>query len=731
MARAQNPGLRLAIAAALISTPIASYAATSNAQGLEEIVVTAQKREEKLSETPVSITALSAADLERTAATQFRDFAATVPGLSFTTTGAGSTQVNLRGITTGSNVSPTVGIYVDEVPYGSSTAFAAGSGLALDVGLFDVQRVEILRGPQGTLYGASTMGGLLKYVPQKPDTSAFSGTVLAGLSSTEHGGMNYDLASAVNVPLSEGKAAMRLSGFYSQDGGYIDNLELGKDDVNQADIYGGRGDFLFTPTDRLSVRVGLFAQDIKRDGSIETDYNVATHKPLAGDLEQFVALSQPFDQEFRLASATVNYKFDFAELTSVTSFQTADVHTFLDATDLYVPLLQIVAGIDFLSAMGIDYEYKTDKFVQEVRLASTGERLDWLVGAFYTNEDSKNTQIVKGYDLDGALTNIPWGTVRLPSSYEEIAGFATLNFHATSKLDLQAGLRYSHNSQEQEQKGSGLLVGSAPKRDSSESPVTYLANLRYLASDQLMWYLRVATGYRPGGPNVVLNDPETGEPLASPTFDSDSLTSYEAGIKLSNADRRYTLDAAIYQIDWNDMQIIVARNGVGVVGNAGAARSRGAELTLTARPVDALTLQGAFAYNKAELTEDSPATDLGAQKGDPLPNTPEFTAALSADYDFDIATHGAGVGATWRYVDDRVSGYDSGSYPQFKLDSYDALDLRGHVDFGRASVQLYVKNVTDERGQLSASTTLSALGGPAVVSIMQPRTYGVAVRVGF
>jgi len=731
MERSQNLGLRFAIAATLVAAPVASHAASTNTQGLEEIVVTAQKREQKLSDTPLSITALSAADLDRAAATQFRDFATTVPGLSYTSTGAGATQVNLRGVTTGSNVSPTVGIYVDDVPYGSSTAFAGGSGLALDVGLFDVQRVEILRGPQGTLYGASTMGGLLKYVPQKPDTSAFSGTVDAGLSSTEHGGMNYDVASAVNVPLSEGKAAMRLSGFYSQDGGYVDNVQLGKDDINQADIYGGRGDFLFTPTDRLSVRIGLFAQDIKRDGTIEVDYDVSTRKPLAGDLEQFVALSQRFDQEFRLASATIGYKFDFAELTSITSYQTAKVENPIDATDLYVPLLNIVAGIDFLSAMGIDYTYKTDKFVEEVRLASTGERLDWLVGAFYTSEDSKNTQIVKGYDLDGALTPINWGTVILPSSYDEFAGFATLNFHATSKLDLQAGLRYSHNSQEQEQKGSGLLVGSAPKRHSSESPVTYLGNASYRASDNLMAYLRIATGYRPGGPNVVLNDPVTGQPLANPTFDSDSLTSYEAGLRWSTPDRRFSLDGAIYQIDWKDMQIIVARNGVGVVGNAGAARSRGAELTLTARPVDALTLRGSFGYTNAELTEDSPSTDLGAAKGDPLPNTPKFTAALSADYDFDVASHGAGVGATWRHIDDRVSGYDSGSYPNFKLDAYDTLDLRGHVDFGRTTLQLYVKNATDERGQLAATTTLSALGGPATVSILQPRTYGVALRVGF
>jgi len=726
--RSRHVSRSIGFAAALISTPVLAAPELTVVGSLEEIIVTAQKREEKLSQTPLSLSVLSANDLNAISATQFRDFATTVPGLSFTTTGVGHSQVNLRGVTTGDDNSPLVGIYVDEVPYGSTTAFAGSAQLALDVGLFDVERVEILRGPQGTLYGASTMGGLLKYVPKAPDTTAFGGTARAGISSTDHGGVSYDVASAINMPLSEGKAAVRLGGFYSQDGGYIDNVQLGKDDVNQADVYGGRGDFLWSPSDRLSVRVGLYGQNIARDGSIQADFDVATGKPIDGELNQFVTLDEPFDQQFRLASATVKYKFDFAELTSVTSYQTADVHTFLDATDLYVPLLALF-GIDFLSAMGVDYTIETDKFVQELRLASTGDRLDWLVGAFYTSEDSKNSQQVPGYGLDGSLVPIDFGTLEIPSTYDEIAGFATLTLHATSKLDLQGGLRYSHNSQEQEQKGSGLLVGPAPKRDSSEDPVTYLASLRYLANDHLMSYLRVASGYRPGGPNIVLNDPVTGEPLANPTFDSDSLTSYEAGIKISNSDRRYALDAAIYQIDWDDIQIIAAINGVGVTANAASARSRGAELTLTGRPVESLTLVGAFAYTDAELTEDSP--DLGADAGDPLPNTPKFTAALSADSNFDVAGHDAGVGATWRYIDDRVSGYARNPYPQFDLGSYDTFDIRGHMDFGSTSVQVYMKNAFDERGYLSASTALTAAGGPANVSILQPRTYGVAVNVNF
>ena len=727
-------GQCLGLVAALAVTPLAAQT-TPAAQGaaLEEIIVTAQKREEKLSDIPISITALSGSDLQAMAATQFRDFAGTVPGLSFTTAGAGDTQVNLRGIATGGNVSPTVGIYVDEVPYGSTTPFAAGAQLALDVGLFDLQRVEVLRGPQGTLYGASTMGGLLKYVPTAPGLDTFGGNARAGISSTENGGTSYDVAAVVNAPIGA-QSGLRLSGFYSRDGGYIDDTQQGNDDVNEADVYGGRAEFLLQPSDALSVRLAVYAQKIERDGTIAADYEL-DGKPRAGELEQQNALPESFEQKFSLVSGTVKYAMDFAELTSITSYQSSDVDNSSDLSDFYVPALAPALaplGIE-LAAVGIDKEIGTDKFTQEFRLAATGETLDWLVGAFYTNEDSDQGQIVPAYDPSGAVLPLNIFTIALPSKYEEIAGFTTLTWHATDKLDLTGGLRYAHNSQEQEQIGSSDigLTGSIPKRDSSEDVTTYLANLRYQVNDHVMPYLRVATGYRPGGPNVVLNDSDTGLPIAPPTFDSDSLTSYEAGLKASTGDRRYTIDAAVYYIDWKDLQIVAVRNNVGVIANASKARSQGVELTLTAVPVDALTLAGAFGYMDAELSEAS--ADLGGAEGETLPNTPKFTAALSADYGFDFGgDRGGSVGATYRFIDDRTSSFDeSGSLPQYDLPSYQVVDLRTGFELGAAQVQLYVKNVFDERGELSVYTGQTLLGGPANLSIMQPRTYGVSVNFGF
>ncbi|HEY7638146.1 MAG TPA: TonB-dependent receptor [Steroidobacteraceae bacterium] len=700
---------------------------STNVSVLEEVVVTAQKFEQKLSETPLSVTAISARNLEALGATQFRDFASTVPGLNFTTSGVGSTQVNLRGITTGNNISPTVGIYVDEVPYGSSTPFASGAQLALDVGLFDVSRIEILRGPQGTLYGASTMGGLLKYVSVTPDTSAFGGTVRAGLSSTAGGGVGYDAAAALNAPFADDKAALRVSGFYTHDSGFVDNLASGRDDVNEADVYGGRADLLLKPADRFTLRFTAFAQDIERDGTASSDFGLTTGAPIDGDLDQRRLRAEPFDQQFRLGSATLSYEFESATLTSISSYQTVRSHAITDVSAFFVPVL--AANGIVLGSIDVEKQNDTDKFTQEVRLNASGTLLDWSIGAFYTDEDSDQFQTLNSSLPDGTVFPVNLLTVELPSTYEEYAGFGTLTWHVTPKLDLTGGLRYAHNSQRFEQIGSGPLVFSVPERGQTDSIVTYQGTISYRASERVMPYLRYATGYRPGGPNAVIND-LSGQPLADPTFDADKLRSYEAGIKTSSEDRRFSVDAAVYFIDWDNLQINAVRNGLGVVDNAAAAESKGAELTLTLAPTSQLTLVAALGYTDAELSEDAP--DLGGANGDRLPDTPKFTGSLSADYGFDLGSRDAFVGTTVRHVSDRVASYDdSASVPQYDLPEYTTVDLRAGLQLGAARLQLYAKNAFDERGKLSATTGFSAAGGPAWVSLVQPRTIGLNVITQF
>lgn len=696
------------------------------AVALEEIMVTAQKVEERLGDIPMSVTAMTARYLQTLGATQLLDFANLIPSLSFTSNGIGQTQVNLRGITSGFNVSPTVGIYVDEVPYGSSTAFAESARLALDVALFDMNRIEVLRGPQGTLYGASTMGGLLKYVTNVPEPSAFSGTMRANVASTQHGGVSYDGSSAINVPLVQGEAALRVNGFFMHNGGFVDNLIANEEDVDRADVYGGRVDLLLEPSDRLSVRLTAFLQDIERDGSIATDVDRLTGNPVDQEMQQRRLVDEPFEQRFRLASATVKYELGVTTLTSISSYQTVRSNSLVDFSRLYLPLL---GGPDELSAIGLIKNAGTDKLTQELRLSATGERFDWLAGAFYTYEDSDQFQKLLAYAPDGALASVNFLSLSWPSHYEEYAGFGSLTLHVTDKLDVSGGIRYAHNSQGQEQIGSGELIESFPKRSSSDSVATHLANVRYRASESFTSYLRFATGYRPGGPNALVND-LNGRPLAPPTFRADKLTSYEAGLKLQSDGRRVNAALAIFRIDWDNMQIAAIRSGLGVIANATKARSRGAELTVTAMPARGLTIAGAFGYTDAELTQDAP--DLGGVRGESLPDAPEVTAALTADYRFGLASYEAFAGTTVRYVDDRNSSFDrSPGVPQYRLPAYATIDVRVGIDLGSSRVQLYCKNVTDEWGQLSASTGQWRPGGSIDVSAMQPRTFGLSVDMSF
>jgi outer membrane receptor protein involved in Fe transport len=258
---------------------------------------------------------------------------------------------------------------------------------------------------------------------------------------------------------------------------------------------------------------------------------------------------------------------------------------------------------------------------------------------------------------------------------------------------------------------------------------TYLVNMKYKLTETVMPYFRFATGYRPGGPNLVAND-VAGEPLASPTFSADTLHSYEAGLKASTSDHRYSIDTAIYWINWDNLQITATRNGIGVVANASTARNKGFEATFTAVPIDPLTIVANVGYINAKLAEDAP--DLGGVAGERLPNTPRFTTALSGDYSFPLGQMQAFAGATYRFIGERYASFNqSGGVPQYRLPAYAALDLRAGVNVQASRVEVYVKNVTDQAAQLSALTQTALAGGPAEVSVLRPRTVGLSVSTKF
>jgi outer membrane receptor protein involved in Fe transport len=727
------PPKRIAPAAASKSEDLKKKGQTSNlvtpeeGRRIETIIVTAQKREERLMEVPQSVTALPVDELSRTGISQFRDYADSVPGLAYNTAGAGYTQVVLRGVTTGYETSAPVAIYVDEVPYGGTGVLSNTTRQALDAALFDLDRIEVLRGPQGTLYGASAVGGLVKYVSKRPSSDTFEGQVQVGLASTEQGGLSHSVAGAANLPISEGKAGVRVSGFYNHDGGYIDNLSLGKDDVNQADIYGGRADLLLTPTEKFSVRLAAYAQNISRDGESTADFTF-TRSPMDSDMTQRRPAAEPYDQRFRLASATLSYDFDWAELTSISSYQEAYNQYVMDLSEYYQSVWASL-GRSY-SSTGQRGGTDTDKFVQEIRLArASGERFEWVVGGFYTNEDSVGHSDYLLRDAAGqpAANDVFIGST--PFKYEEYAGFGTLTWHLTDKLDVSGGVRYSKDHQSSSQTATGLFAGVArPEDKGSSNATTYLANARYLFSDQSMLYARYATGYRPGGPNSPYLDVTTLQLVAVGPYDSDTLKSYEVGFRHETDDRRFAMDMAVYYIDWKDIIIRVfdAATFASYYDNAAGMHVRGGELALTARPFSSLTLAAAMAYTDAYMTEDN--AQLGAAKGERTPTVPRFQGSLTADYSFSDVRWEPTLGASFRYTGDRTASYDqSPGFPQFDMGSYNAVDLRAGLSFTTYDVQLYVRNLLDERGQVSAYTWQ---GNPRV-AMLQPRTIGLTVTTQF
>jgi outer membrane receptor protein involved in Fe transport len=568
------------------------------------------------------------------------------------------------------------------------------------------------------------MGGLIKYVTKRPDTERFGIDLQASVEGIQDGGTDYNGAATVNAPIVADKAALRASTFYSRGGGYIDNSALNEKDVNQSSIYGARADLLLTPADALTVRIAGIVQNISRDGEATADYTFSGAMPY-GSLGQNRQYAEPFDQRFRLFSGTINYDFGSVELTSITSYQTARSGGLWDASAVYVPLFELF-GLHY-SAIGGLHNSRTNKFAQEIRLAAAGNRpLEWVIGGFYTKEQSRYAEEFVLRDLDGEPTPNFLYSYLTPSRYEEHAAFGDLTWNLTDDFDVSGGIRYARNRQKYVQLASSAFTTPQAERNASESVATYLVNARYRFGDHATGYLRYATGYRPGGPNFPTTDPD-GNPLGPDSFEADRLKSYEIGLKSESRDRRFGIDVAAYNIDWNNMQISVIRGGFGIIENApGGARVRGAELVLSARPTRGLDLAGAFAFQDAELSEADP--DLGAANGERLPNVPRVTAALNADYELPLGSWQPTVGATLRYVDDRTSSFDNNaSRPQYHLPEYTTFDLRAGFTLGAVDAQMYVHNLFNEHGQLSSM--LSVFG--ARIGILQPRTIGLAVTKQF
>ncbi len=716
------------VAMAAVALPIAASAAEAAGPAVTELVVTAEKREQNLRDVPQSVTAVSGEALEIREMNNFSDYLATIPGMTLVEGQPGLGRLVLRGINAG-GVSATIGTYIDETPYGSVTGLANGAVSAPDFDTFDMQRVEVLRGPQGTLYGASSLGGLLKFVTNAPDPSRLYSHFDASVDSTNSAPVGGSVRGVVNVPLGD-KMAVRGSAYWDNLPGYIDDPLRGVRNVNGVSYAGGRLSFLARPIDNFTIRLSAAVQDISDKGSSAEDVNRLTLKPLYGDLTNNRAFSPPNKIGYQVYNATLDYDLGFADVTSATSYGKFRQDELLDASALLGPLLTAV----FHTPLGSSEQQNLDqrKFTQELRLSSPKQQFEWLVGGFFTREQNNLRQILNAISLANAPQVAPGlgglETVGLKSSYIEYAFFANIDYHFTDRFDVSLGGRFSHNDQHDQQVTAGPLVGgtSVVSGASSEDVFTFAVAPKYKVSDDMTVYARVAKGYRPGGPNAL----QPLAPAAVPrTFQSDSTMNYEIGVKgdLTPA-VRYDLTA--FYIDWSDIQLLANVQNFGVNVNGGSATSKGVEGSITWAATRELTLSANGAYVDATLAS-STGPLLGGKDGDRLPYSSPFTGALDAEYTHEVRDEtSVFAGATVQFVGRRRSDFNA-SIGQTSLPAYTTLDLRAGVQMKQYRLQVYAKNLTDERGILNFGGVGSTPNGGVQLSLVRPRTVGVSLSASF
>lgn len=710
---------------------------TANEQS-GDIIVTANKRPERQLDVPSAITAFRGSDLLDSGYTSLKDYLALTPGVQVSQVGGGGAPV-IRGLTTGTNLGAIVGIVVDGAPVGPSSSFNLGGANSTDLDPIDLERVEVLKGPQGTLYGANTLGGLVSYTFARPSLDLVTATARGELSGTQHGGTSYSLRAAASAPIVQDMLGLRVSGYIDRPSGFIDNSVAGINDFNRQRNWGINGSLRFEPTPELSINIVGFHQRVNQLGQDYVVYG-ADRKPVT-DLHYDQQLYNKYRKTSDVLIGTVDYDLGFANLTSVSSYQKIDSYIVLNALTFtaQLPFFTLFGGVPVPpgTAAGADAKGPIKKFSQELRLASSDDGpLQYVLGAFYTYEKARTSTNVVGFDPDfqEVPTLAPAIGFGVNDIYKEIAGFGNLTYKFGEAFDLTGGLRIGRISQAYNQTFYGSDAGAfnnflgflgldpvpadTGTTRGSETVKTYLLTARYHFSPDGMVYARYATGFRPGGPNFAV-------PGLPPSFKSDSTENFEGGLKTKFWNGKGTIDLSAFYMRWKDILIQVSSGGLNAYANGGNARVYGAEGSLSLRPVDGLTLAGTVAYNDGKITSVDPLAAASLGVGDPLPNSSKWSGSLALDYRTPVGGDWqAVVGGTAKFVGKRHTALRSSLInPDYLLPGYALFDVRAGVESDRVDISLFVRNLTDKRAQLSGT----GANGINEIVVQRPRTMGFAV----
>jgi iron complex outermembrane recepter protein len=722
---------------------------------LQEVVVTAEKRSGTVQSTPISITAYSGDQLQAQGLTSVADVAYETPGLSVRNSGPGQTEYEMRGVASGGGNSPTVGFYLDDTPLTAPQEALLGK-VVIDPSLYDLNRIEVLRGPQGTLYGSGSMGGTIKLVTNQPDTRSFAINTQVVGSDTPAGGLNVGVNAMINVPLVQDTMAFRLVASDVYTSGWIDRVVLNPfplesnggatrgnvlaapvqsvdKDTNWTRVEGIRGSLLWQPTAELSIAPSVFWQDVAQGAPNYVDDppglpNETHYQPFG--------LREPYEDNFILFALPIKYDFEALQLASSSGYYRRNTRLnqdsseiaqdFMENTILHAPVSFAEAGP--LSALEADW---TSQFSEELRATSKGDGpFQWLVGYFY--EDYKSTTDI-GTTTPGPIAAEIFDTpsyfaLTFKNELKQNAGFGEASYKWAG-FKLTAGLRYYHFSDtENLQESGGLITGPNPPLvfalPSAASGVNPKVNISYQPSEDLTLYTQASKGFRPGGGNTPVPQACAEYPLQ---YQPDSIWSYELGEKARVFDGAFVVNSAVYYENWTGIQQLVTEScGNTYNANAGTAHIYGGELELKLRVNTEVTLSNSTGYTHATIASVLPGASFTV--GQRIQDVPEWTNTTSLAYRHEInEQYSLVANVTNEFTGNMV---DISYNPVTPVPSHDFLNLRGGVAMSRGLTgTFFVNNLTDKRAYLGDPSEVSFFV-PAInrVTTNQPRTFGLEVN---
>jgi outer membrane receptor protein involved in Fe transport len=769
---------------AVSNSASAADASSASDSGLEEVIVTATRRTERLQDVAVSATAFTQEKLDVEGLRSIDDLTRLTPGVTFqrnATTSSGNfndedSDINIRGVDSTAGTS-TVGIYIDDTPIqGRHISFTSFNAFPA---LFDLERVEVLRGPQGTLFGAGSEGGTVRFIQPSPDLHTDSVYMRSELATTEHGDPTYELGAAMGGPIIDDKLGFRLSASYREDGGWVDHVNYSthavtKADSNYQDTVVVRGALKWAPTDTVSITPSIYYQQLRLGDT--SAYWPSLSNASASNFDNGNAQRNPSTDPFSLAAVKIEWNAGFAHLTSNTSYYSRNQHSISD----YTQFDRALFGLSPLPAPGdLGTSHDADmqhNFYQEFRLQSAdpAAAILWSAGAFYSHLNENTTETVFDPSLNSEFETaygVPLCTPQAPCPDGEIlsqpvsrivdrqyALFGDATFRMSDAWKFSAGVRVSHieYSGDLVYYGPFLAPTAGPQTplavtgSSSENPVTPKAVLSYKPDPDNLFYASAAKGYRPGGINGQLSS-ICGPDLASigltagpEIYAADSLWSYELGAKNSFLGGRMQLNASVFLIEWNNIQqaVYLPDCGQNFVENLGKVHSTGGELELQTRPLDSLLLDFSVAHVDAKYTGTvcagtSACTGAAATSqpivtaGDRLPGAP-WTFLASAEYalpafanrspylrlDYQFTTAQTAL----QPIQDPNNGVSDPTYTG--LPQTQNLSLRTGVRWSGFDVSLFAQNLTNSHPVLSHTrdTNTSDLFYDHTV---RPRTIGI------